>query len=1035
MVFVPYLSKYPCGLLDVLLLEEAGLLAAEERGPHAVPEGVPDLVTGDGGEKAADEDHGEAELPLRGEETGREEERVPGEEEPEQQPGLGEDHRDQADRADGDEQLLRIEEVEGGDEIDGHGGSRYRSRLTFGPRTAQVGKGMPKSLVIVESPNKVKTISSYLGSDYVVMASVGHVRDLEPKGLAVDVDNHFKPTYSVYDNKRKVIADLRAALKDVDELLLATDEDREGEAISWHLVEILKPRVPVKRMVFHEITRPAIERAIEESRDIDYRLVDAQESRRIVDRLFGYPVSEVVWRKIRTGLSAGRVQSPAVRLVVQRERERMAFVPSSYWSLQAAFAGTEPDFTAGLTSVDGRKVAAGKGDFDAAGAPAKADTLVLDEDAARGLAARLDAARFAVTAIETSPYRSRPKPPFITSTLQQVGGSRMRMSAQQVMRVAQGLYERGFITYMRTDSTTLSGTAIAAARAQIRDLFGPQFVPEAPRTYASKSKNAQEAHEAIRPAGETFRSPEQVQGELRGADLELYRLIWQRTLASQMPDATGQTVRVRIGATSSANEVTEWTTSGRTITFTGHLAVYGFAGDDAEVSDDDEGKRLPSFEEGQALPAPAIESEGHTTQPPARYTEAQLVKALEEKGIGRPSTYASIMETIQNRGYVRKKGQALIPTADAFAVVNLLEGHFTQLVDYDFTAKMESDLDEIAAGTAEREPWLNKFWFGNGTPGLRGLCDNALAVADPAEVNAIPIGVDPDGEPIVVRNGKYGAYVKRGDDTATLPEDLALDELTPERALELLSAPKGDTPIGADEAGLPVYVKVGRFGPYVQLGDPDTLPPKQKPKMASLFKDMEPAAVTVEDALRLLSLPRVVGVDPESSEEITAQNGRYGPYLAKGKDSRSLEREDQLFSITLEEALAIYSQPKTFGRARAAAKPPLRDFGVDPAVEKPVVIKEGRFGPYITDGEYNVTVPRSESVEEITRERAFELLADKRAAGPPVKKAGARKKAAAPKKAAAKKAAAPRKAAGKKATGTKKAAAKKKAAPSADDTA
>jgi DNA topoisomerase I len=884
---------------------------------------------------------------------------------------------------------------------------------------------MPKSLVIVESPNKVKSISSYLGSDYVVLASVGHVRDLEPKGLAVDVDNHFKPTYSVYENKKKVIAELKAALKDADELLLATDEDREGEAISWHLVEILKPRIPVKRMVFHEITRPAIERAVEESRDIDYRLVDAQESRRIVDRLFGYPVSEVVWRKIRTGLSAGRVQSPAVRLVVERERERMAFVPSSYWSLEAAFPA-DPDFTAGLTTVDGRKVAAGKNDFDASGAPAKADTLVLDEDGARGLAARLDGADFSVTAIETSPYRSRPKPPFITSTLQQVGGSRLRMSAQQVMRVAQGLYERGFITYMRTDSTTLSGTAIAAARAQIGSLFGPQFVPAEPRTYASKSKNAQEAHEAIRPAGETFRSPDEVSGELRGADLELYRLIWQRTLASQMPDATGQTVRVRIGATSSTNEVTEWTTSGRTITFPGHLAVYGFAGDDAEASDDDEGKRLPSFEEGQRLNAPTIEAEGHTTQPPARYTEAQLVKALEEKGIGRPSTYASIMETIQNRGYVRKKGQALVPTADAFAVVNLLEGHFSQLVDYDFTARMENDLDEIAAGTAEREPWLAKFWFGNGTPGLRGLCDSALAEADPAAVNAIPIGLDPDGEPIVVRNGKYGAYVKRGEDTATLPQDLALDELTPEVALELLAAPKGDTPIGADpESGLPVYVKVGRFGPYVQLGDADTLPPKQKPKMASLFKDMSPESVTVEDALRLLSLPRVVGVNPATGEEITAQNGRYGPYLACGKDSRSLEREEQLFSITLDEALAIYAQPKTFGRARAAAKPPLRDFGVDPAVDKPVVIKEGRFGPYITDGEYNVTVPRSESVEEITAERAFDLLAEKRAAGPPAKKAGGRKKAAAPKKAAAKKAAAPRK----KAAGAAKKAAKKAAPP------
>jgi DNA topoisomerase-1 len=679
--------------------------------------------------------------------------------------------------------------------------------------------------------------------------------------------------------------------------------------------------------------------------------------------------------------------------------------------------------------VDGRKVAAGKDDFDTLGNVAKPDaTFVLDEDGARGLATRLDDAAFAVTAVETSPYRSRPKPPFITSTLQQVGGSRLRMSAQQVMRVAQGLYERGFITYMRTDSTTLSETALNAARTQIGSMFGPEFVPEAARTYASKSKNAQEAHEAIRPAGESFRTPDEVSGELRGSDLELYRLIWQRTLASQMPDATGQTVRVRIGAASSAHEQTEWTASGRTITFLGHLRVYGFAGeDDAESSGDDDESRLPRLDEGQSLPSPAIEAEGHTTQPPARYTEAQLVKALEEKGIGRPSTYASIMETIQNRGYVRKKGQALIPTSDAFAVVNLLEGHFTQLVDYDFTARMENDLDEIAAGTAEREPWLKKFWFGNGDPGLRGLCDSALAEADPAAVNAIPIGLDPDGEPIVVRNGKYGAYVKRGDDTASLPEDLALDELTPQRALELLAAPKGDTPIGDDpESGLPVYVKVGRFGPYVQLGDPETLPAKQKPKMASLFKDMVPERVTVEDALRLLSLPRVVGVDPASGEEITAQNGRYGPYLKKGADSRSLEREDQLFTITLGEAMVIYAQPKTFGRQAAAAKPPLRDLGVDPAVDKPVVIKDGRFGPYITDGEYNVTVPRSESVEEITVERALELLADKRAAGPaPKKKAGGAKKAAAKKAGGAKKAASGTK---KAATGTKKKAPAKKAA-------
>jgi DNA topoisomerase-1 len=866
---------------------------------------------------------------------------------------------------------------------------------------------MPKSLVIVESPAKARTIAGFLGDDYIVKSSMGHVRDLETRGLAVDVDNHFKPTYVENPERRDVIRDLKASLKEADSLLLATDEDREGEAISWHLLEVLKPRVPVRRMVFHEITRSAIERAVAESRDIDYGLVDAQESRRIVDRLFGYPVSEVCWRKIRQGLSAGRVQSPAVRLVVERERERMAFVSAGYWSLDALFP-TDPAFSARLASVDGRRVASGGKDLGSDGRPSSGDLLVLDEAGTTDLATNLEGAAFTVSSVDTRPYTQKPKPPFITSTLQQVGGSRLRMGAQQVMRVAQGLYERGYITYMRTDSTTLSDTALAAARQQIERSFGKEYLLDGPRRYASKSKNAQEAHEAIRPAGETFRTPDEVGGELRGADLELYRIIYQRTLASQMPDASGQTVSVRIEAPTTDGRRTEWAASGRTITFPGFLAVYGFAGDDADSDDDEGSRRLPQLAEGDGLPSPSLEPEGHQTQPPARYTEAQLVKALEEKGIGRPSTYASIMGTIQNRGYVWKKGQALVPTADAFAVVNLLEGHFDDLVDYDFTARMENDLDEIAGGRQEREPWLRKFWFGNGVAGVRRRCDDALEQADPAAVNAIPIGVDPDGEPLVVRNGRYGPYVKRGEDTASLPPELPLDELTVDRALELLAAPKGDTPIGEDpESGLPVYVKNGRFGPYVQLGDPDTLPAKQKPKMASLFKDMVPERVTVEDALRLLSLPRVVGTDPASGEEITAQNGRYGPYLKKGNDSRSLDREEQLFTVTLGEAMVIYAQPKTFGRQRAAAKPPLRELGVDPAVDKPVVIKDGRFGPYITDGEFNVTVPRSETVEEITVERAFELLADKRAAGPAPKKkkASGTKKAGAAKKAAAKKSA------------------------------
>jgi DNA topoisomerase I len=885
---------------------------------------------------------------------------------------------------------------------------------------------MPGPLVIVESPAKARTISGFLGAGWTVMASMGHVRDLEAKGLAVDTDNHFKPTYVVHDSKKKVISELKAALKDADELYLATDEDREGEAISWHLLEVLKPRVPVRRMVFHEITRQAIDRAVEESRDIDYGLVDAQESRRIVDRLFGYPVSEVCWRKIRTGLSAGRVQSPAVRLVVERERERMAFVAAGYWSLAADFP-TTPSFTARLVAVDGAKVAEGR-DFDAAGATVR-DVVVLDESAARDLADRLGGSDFSVSSVETRPYTSRPKPPFITSTLQQVGGSRLRMSAQQVMRVAQGLYERGYITYMRTDSTTLSDTALAASRAQIAELFGREYLTDGPRTYAKKAKNAQEAHEAIRPAGDTFRAPDSLRGELSGTDLELYRLIWQRTLASQMADARGQTVSVRLAATAAPSAAgsptaTEWSASGRTITFPGHLAVYGFSGEDADTEGDDQA-RLPELAEGASLPSPSIDAEGHTTQPPARYTEATLVRRLEELGIGRPSTYASIMGTIQDRGYVYKKGQALVPDWVAFSVVNLLDGHFTELIQYDFTARMEDDLDEIAGGRQEREPWLQRFWFGNGVKGLKTAVADALEQADAAAVNTVPVGVDEAGEPIVVRVGKYGPYVKRGDDTASVPDGLPPDELTVERAIELLSAPKGDDPIGQDpDTGLPVYAKNGRYGPYVQLGDTDTLGPATKPKMASLFKDMSLETITVDDALRLLSLPRVVGVDPVDGVEITAQNGRYGPYISKGKESRSLETEEALFTVSLEEALALLAQPKTFGR-RGAPKPPLRELGDDPATGRPMVVKEGRFGPYVTDGETNASLRKGDTVEEITTERGAELLADRRAAGPAKKRAP--KKAAA-KKGAAKKGAA-KKASAKKAPASKKAAA---AEPSAE---
>jgi DNA topoisomerase I len=922
------------------------------------------------------------------------------------------------------------------------------------------------SLVIVESPAKARTISRFLGDDYVVEASIGSIRDLEPKGLAVDVDDDFRPTYVVPDKSKDVVRRLKAALKDADELYLATDEDREGEAIAWHLAEVLKPRVPTRRMVFHEITRHAIEQAVDESRDIDSGLVDAQEARRIVDRLFGYPVSEVLWRKISTGLSAGRVQSPAVRLVVERERERMAFVPAGYWDLLAAFPA-DPAFQATLVGLDDARVATGK-DFDSQGRVRRDDVVVVDEPGARALVTALDGATFTVSTVDEKPYRSSPKPPFITSTLQQEGGRKLGLSSAQVMRSAQSLYERGYITYMRTDSVTLSEEALTAARTQVRELYGDRYLPDGPRTYRGKVKNAQEAHEAIRPAGERWRTPDRLATELRGPDLRLYDLIWKRTLASQMTDATGKTVSVRIEAPVASapaadlavagTTTTHWAASGRTITFPGYLRVYVEGSDDPDADLDDRERVLPDLTVGQQLPEPAIDPVGHTTQPPARYTEASLVKRLEELGIGRPSTYASIMQTIQARGYVWKKGQALVPSWSAFAVVQLLESHFAAEVDYSFTARMENDLDEIATGSRARVPFLEAFWFGSGNglaervdgagagaapgngngngasrddgaiTGLTSLIEAAMANADPAVVNAIPLGKDADGTEIFVRNGRYGPYVRREDETASVPEGLAPDELTIERALELLAAPKGDEPIGTDPgSGLPVYAKSGRFGPYVQLGDAETLPAGEKPKMESLFKDMSVSELTLDEALKLLSLPRTVGTDPATGEEILALNGRYGPYLKKGSDTRSLASEPELFTVSVDDVLRAFAEPKRGGRQAAA--PPLRTLGEDPVSGKPMVVKSGRFGPYVTDGETNASLREREgdTVEGLTDERAAELLQIRRDAGP-AKKRGA-KKAAAKKKAPAKKAAA-KKAGGaaKKAAGAAKKPAAKKAA-------
>jgi DNA topoisomerase I len=892
---------------------------------------------------------------------------------------------------------------------------------------------MSTSLVIVESPAKARTIARYLGDDFLVEASIGAVRDLEPKGLAVAIDDDFKPTYVVPPAKKDVVRRLKAALRDADELYLATDEDREGEAIAWHLSEVLRPRVPMRRMVFHEITRQAIEHAVAKSRDIHAGLVDAQEARRIVDRLFGYPVSEVLWRKVSTGLSAGRVQSPAVRLVVARERERMAFVAAGYWDLQAAFP-TDPSFAATLVGLDGSRVATGK-DFDSQGRVSRDDVVVVDEAVAGALVAALDGSPFTVASVDEKPYRSSPKAPFITSTLQQEGGRKLSMTSGQVMRTAQGLYERGYITYMRTDSVTLSDEALAAARTQVRELYGERFLPDIARQYRGKVKNAQEAHEAIRPAGDRWRTPEKLDGELRGADLRLYDLIWKRTLASQMADALGKTVSVRIEAPLSATvtvgaespvalpaaTATEWAASGRTITFPGYLRVYVEGSDDPEADLDDRERLLPGLVAGQRLPDPALEPVGHTTQPPARYTEASLVKKLEDLGIGRPSTYASIMQTIQDRGYVWKRGQALVPSWSAFAVVNLLEGHFSAEVDYSFTARMENDLDEIAAGQRARVPFLRAFWFGNGTPGLTSLIDHAMANADPAVVNAIPLGKDDEGTDIVVRNGRYGPYIKRGDDTVSLPADIAPDELSIARALDLLAAPKGDEPLGTDpDSGLPVYVRTGRYGPYVQLGDADTLPEGTKPKMSSLFESMSPSTVTLEEAVALLSLPRTVGTDPATAEEIVALNGRYGPYVKRGRETRSLGTEDELFTVTVDDAVRLFAEPKRRGRTIASA--PLRELGTDPVSDKPMVIRSGRYGPYVTDGETNASLREREgdTIEGLTDERAAELLQARRDAGPSTrgrKKSAARKTAA--KKSVTKKSA------------VKKAVAKKSAARSA----
>ena len=896
---------------------------------------------------------------------------------------------------------------------------------------------MGSPLVIVESPAKARTIARFLGDDYNVESSVGHIRDLPSKAaeipaaykgekwanLGVDTENHFKPLYIISPNKKDQVRHLKELLKDADELFLATDEDREGEAIAWHLLEVLNPKVPVKRMVFHEITPEAIRHAIDNPRELDRRLVDAQEARRIFDRLYGYEVSPVLWKKVMPRLSAGRVQSVATRIVVERERERMSFVSASYWDLDATFRLSDPAkdqaaFSASLVEVDGVRVASGRdfgedGRLASDGSNGKAPVVVLGQADANALRDALVDQPVEVRSVERKPYTRKPYPPFMTSTLQQEAGRKLRFSSSQTMSLAQRLYENGFITYMRTDSTTLSETAIRAARTQIGEKYGPAYLPDAPRTYTKKVKNAQEAHEAIRPAGDRFRTPDEVRSQVGSQEHRLYELIWQRTIASQMTDARGESVAVRLAMNATDGRATLFAASGKTITFPGFLRAYVEGADDPDAELEDQERILPDMSEGDRATTVDMEAKGHDTQPPARYTEASLVKRLEELGVGRPSTYAATISVIQDRGYVRKKGSALVPSFTAFAVVSLLEQHFGDLVDYALTARMEDELDHIAAGEADAEKWLSYFYFGdNGSapapgmapaPGLKALTSD-IGDIDARDVNSIRLGADSDGVAIVARVGRYGAYLQRGDDTANIPDELTPDELSVEKCLELFATPKERILGTHPDEQLPILVKNGRFGPYVQLGEHDD-ETGFKPKMASLFKSMDVASLTLEEALELLSLPRTVGVDPADGEEITAQNGKFGPYIKKGTDSRSIESEEQLLEITLDQCLAILALPKM--RRGQTPKAPLKEVGPDPDSGKPIVVKEGRFGPYVTDGETNASLRKGDLPEELTMERALELLADRRAKGPAPKKTVARKapaKKSAAKKAGAKKA-------------------------------
>jgi DNA topoisomerase I len=916
---------------------------------------------------------------------------------------------------------------------------------TGGRKARANGANGGNKLVIVESPRKARTIAGFLGKGYTVESSIGHIRDMPDKAaeiptkyrgeawarLGVDVDHDFEPLYVVNSDKKQQVTKLKQLLKNADELLLATDEDREGEAIAWHLMEELKPRVPAKRMVFHEITPEAIAQAVASPRDVDQGLVEAYQTRRVLDRLYGYELSPVLWKKVMPQLSAGRVQSVAVRLVVDRERERIAFRPAQYWDLEAEFAKIAAadqaatdltSFTANLVTVDGRRVAQGR-DFTSTGelrgADASADEgrgriLHLDGGAATALAERLRTASFSVKSVERKPYRRSPYAPFRTTTLQQEASRKLGFSAKYTMQMAQRLYENGHITYMRTDSITLSQTALNAARAQARQLYGDEYVPDAPRLYESKVKSAQEAHEAIRPAGDSFKTP--AQSGLTGDELRLYELVWKRTVASQMKDATGESVSVRVLGQADAPEPilvgvpaqeglaatdsvpgreAEFGASGKVISFHGFLKAYVEGSDDPEAELDDNQRRLPQLAEREPLRVidDSLRPAEHATRPPARFTEATLIKELEDRAIGRPSTYASIIGTILDRGYVFKKGMALVPSFVAFAVVTLLERHFAHLVDYEFTAKMEEALDDIANGEAERVPWLRRFYFGaDGEEGLKEMVSD-LSEIDARDVSSFPLS----GTDIVVRVGRYGPYLERDGQRVNVPEGTAPDELTPEFAAELLSRPSGDKILGSDpETGLTIVAKDGRYGPYVtevldEEENGSARARSAKPRTASLLKSMDLDSVTLDDALRLLTLPRILG--ELDGEPVTIQNGRYGPYVKRGSESRSLESEEQMFTITLEEARALLAQPKPRGRAARAAAAPLKELGEDPGSGKPIVLREGRFGPYVTDGETNASLRKGDTIESITPQRAVELLAERRAAAPAPKRKPARRSA------------------------------------------